>query len=71
MRDQFSELDVDDWLRRAATASHFGSLVDDAIEVGLTLLAAWYRALIQQQSERPSRVLLAFAEELMDTRQYD
>ena len=72
MRDQFAELDVDDWLGKAATASHFGSLVDDAIEVGPPLLlAAWYRALIQQQSERPSRVLLAFAEELMDTRTHD
>ena len=69
MRDQFAELDLDDWLSKAATASHFGSLVDDAIEVGPPLLlAAWYRALIQQQSERPSRVLLAFAEELIDTR---
>lgn len=69
MRDQFAELDVDAWISKVATASQFGGLVDDAIEIGAPLLlAAWYRVLIQQQSKQPNRVLLAFAEELIDTR---
>ena len=69
MRDQFAELDVDAWINKVATASQFGELVNDAIETGAPLLlAAWYRVLIQQQSKQPNRVLLAFAEELIDTR---
>jgi DNA polymerase-3 subunit delta' len=69
MRDQFAELDVDEWLNKVATAAQFSALVDDALEIGAPLLlAAWYRVLVQQQNARPSRVLLAFAEELIDTR---
>ena len=36
--------------------------------MGLHFVGGLVSGLIQQQSERPSRVLLAFAEELMDTR---
>ena len=69
LHEQVTQIDVQGFVTRVAAARAFGSLVDEAVESGpTTLLAGWYRLLIQQQRGRPSRLLLAFADELNESR---
>ena len=56
-------------LDEIAQAQHFGTYVDQFIDMGTSLLlGGWYRLLIQTQQQQANRASLAFAEELNETR---
>lgn len=68
-QEQGASLPLPELLQQLAKAQHFGPLVEQVLSSDISLLlAAWYRYLIHEQAQQPSRVLLAFADELSNAR---
>lgn len=69
MLDQSEVMNLQGLVDQVSRADHFSALVEEVLGIGpQQVLAGWYRLLIQYQQNQPNRALLAFADEVNETR---